>query len=614
MCGIAGWINLKHDISDQKGILFKMSETLKNRGPDGSGEWISKNSMLAHRRLSVVDPEGGAQPMIREKGGYNYAITYNGELYNALDLKSALINKGYSFITHSDTEVLLVSYMEWGQRCVDYLNGIYAFGIWSERDHSLFLARDRFGVKPLFYSIKEGNIIFASEIKALLKHPLIKPVLKKEGLSEIFTLCPAKTPGHGIYDGIFELKPSHSAIFDSKGFDVSCYWNLKSDSHHDSEHETLEKVCWWVKDAIKRQLVSDVPLCTFLSGGLDSSIITAIAALEFKKNDGGVLNTYSIDYMENEKYFKPSLFQPNSDSHYINLMSDSYGTNHTNITIDTPELTAALEDAVLARDFPGMADVDSSLYLLCRNVKKEATVALSGECADEIFGGYPWFHRQDFFNAQTFPWARSLDERLKVLSPELIQLINPHEYVKRRYEAALSEVPALSGENNAEKRRREIFYLNITWFMSTLLERKDRMSMANGLEVRVPFCDHRLVQYVWNIPWELKMYKGREKGILRKALEENLPNDVLWRKKSPYPKTYNPSYTKAVKEWLSEIINSGNSRLQPLINKKAVSDLLNSSTEITSPWFGQLMSLPQLFAWLIQVEIWLDKYNVSITP
>lgn len=608
MCGIAGWINLEHDISAQQQILYRMSETLKNRGPDDKGEWFSQHAMLVHRRLSVMDPKGGAQPMVHDKGDYPYVITYNGELYNADDLRGDLIDKGYNFSTRCDTEVLLKAYVEWGPQCVEYLNGIYAFGIWNGQERSLFLARDRFGVKPLFYTLKKDNLIFGSEVKTLLSHPLVKPIIKNEGLAEIFSLCPARTPGHGIYDGVQEVKPAHAIFFDAGGLKDTCYWTLSSELHTDSSDETVEKVSWWVKDAVKRQLVSDVPLCTFLSGGLDSSIITAVAANSFRSADR-ILDTFSIDYQDNDKYFKTSLFQPNADAPYVEQMSREFGTSHHPVIIDTPELVESLRDAVLSRDFPGMADVDSSLYLFCREVKKYATVALSGECADEVFGGYPWFHNEEFFKAPTFPWARTLEERLKVLSPELMEVIRPHDYVKMRYEEALAQVPRLEGESSIEARRREIFYLNLTWFMTTLLDRKDRMSMANGLEVRVPFCDHRLVQYVWNIPWKLKMVDDREKGILRKAMEDTLPHDILWRKKSPYPKTHNPSYMKAVKEWLSGIIADGSSPLLPLINKKAVHALIDGNNENGRPWFGQLMALPQLFAWLIQVDVWLREYK-----
>lgn len=612
MCGIAGWIDFKNDISSQAPILDKMSETLKFRGPDAQGEWFSPHAMLVHRRLAVVDPAGGAQPMARSRDGYSYVITYNGELYNTLDLKKELLDLGYTFQSHSDTEVLLTAYMEWGPACTERLNGIFAFGIWDEKEQQFFLCRDRFGVKPLFYAFTEDSLVFGSELKALLAHPFVRPLITREGLAEIFTLSPARTAGHGIYHDVYELKPACSMIYNASGVHYERYWSLVSEPHTDSPEETIEKVSYWVKDAVKRQLVADVPVCTFLSGGLDSSIISAVAATEFKNERNTQLHTYSIDYNENEKFFTSSLFQPDPDAPWVKRMSDAFETYHHPITLDTPALTAALKDAVLARDLPGMADIDSSLYLFCREIKKGATVGLSGECADEVFGGYPWFHHAEFLNADTFPWCRSLDERLRVLSGDLIEAIAPHEYVNRRYRETIAEVPRLEGESPLEARRREVFYLNITWFMGQLLERKDRMSMAHGLEVRVPYCDHRLVQYVWNIPWSLKMYEGREKGMLRKAMEGTLPNDVLWRKKSPYPKTHNPSYTAAVKEWFSSILNDSASPILPFIDKKTVLAMLDEKSDLGKPWFGQLMARPQLFAWLIQVDTWLKEYKVIV--
>ncbi len=470
MCGIAGWINLEKDISSQEEIMASMSHTLRNRGPDAKGEWFSPHAMLVHRRLSVVDPAGGAQPMIRTRDGFSYVITYNGELYNSDDLRGELLALGYTFKSRCDTEVLLVSYIEWGARCVEKLNGIFAFGIWNEKDSEFFMARDRFGVKPLFYSFTEESLLFGSELKTLLAHPLVKPRLSKEGLAEVFSLSPSRTPGHGIYEKVYEVRPATALVLNREGLKEKIYWRLVSEPHTDSPEETIEKVSFWVKDAVKRQLVSDVPLCTFLSGGLDSSIISAVAALSFKDEGKSPLDTFSIDYTDNDKYFKPSLFQPNTDAPWVKRMSESFNTRHHYINIDTPDLVSALRDAVLARDLPGMADVDSSLYLFCREIKKLATVGLSGECADEVFGGYPWFHNREFFDADTFPWSRSLDERVRVMSDDLIHTIKPYNYVRQRYLETLEQVPGLAGEDPTEKRRREIFFLNITWFMGTLLD------------------------------------------------------------------------------------------------------------------------------------------------
>lgn len=219
---------------------------------------------------------------------------------------------------------------------------------------------------------------------------------------------------------------------------------------------------------------------------------------------------------------------------------------------------------------------------------------------------------EHLLGAGTFPWSVNVNERKIVMSQDLIHEIGPDEYIYMRYADTLKEVPRLQGETDIEARRREMFYLNFTWFMQTLLDRKDRMSMANGLEVRVPYCDHRLVQYLWNIPWEMKMLNGREKGLLRRALEGILPEDVLYRKKSPYPKTHNPAYEKAVKTWLLEILHDTSSPLLPLVDRDAVVLKINGNSNYGKPWFGQLMAEPQMYAYLIQVDLWLRKYKVQI--
>jgi asparagine synthase (glutamine-hydrolysing) len=613
VCGIAGWIDWQTNLKEQQPILEAMGETLKYRGPDASGIWTSTSAGIVHRRLIVVDPEGGAQPMVRKRGENTYVLTYNGELYNTPELRDRLMSKGYTFEGHSDTEVLLLSYMEWGEKCVDYLNGIYAFGVWSEAEQSLFLARDRMGVKPLFFTQRGSSLIFGSELKTLLAHPEVKPEIDAEGLAEIFLLGPSRTPGHGVFKGISELRPGQFLVYNRNGLRIQKYWQLESHPHVDDIDTTVAKVGELLQDAIERQLVSDVPLCTFLSGGLDSSAITAHASRVYKKNGMAPLHSYSIDYVDNDKYFKSSLFQPNSDAPWVKRVSEYLGTQHHYITIDTPQLTEALKRAVTARDLPGMADVDSSLYLFCCEVKKDATVAVSGECADEIFGGYPWFYKPEMLYADTFPWARSVKERMGILAPGILKNIDGEEYVRQRYLDTLAEVPILHEESKQEKRMREMMYLNLTWFMTTLLDRKDRMSMATGLEVRVPFCDHRIVEYVWNIPWEMKYADQREKGLVRHALKGILPEDVLWRKKSPYPKTHNPAYMRTVKGWLQEILNDSSSPLLQVINQERVKEIVDSDgAAFGVPWFGQLMTSAQLFAYLIQIDTWMKEYKVTI--
>jgi asparagine synthase (glutamine-hydrolysing) len=592
-----------------------MTGRLSLRGPDAAGYWSVKQAGFGHQRLIVVDPEGGIQPMIRNFGDQIYALTYNGELYNTSELRRELETKGHIFKSYSDTEVVLIAYIEWGSSCVERFNGIFAFGIWDDSKQILFLARDRLGVKPLFYTKRGHNtFLFSSEIKALLAHPKVIPEIDQTGLAEIFGLGPAHTPGLGVFREIFELRPGSLLLYDQNGIKIQKYWGLDSKPHFDDLDTTALRVRELLEDSIKRQLVSDVPVCTLLSGGLDSSIISAVAAGEYQRTGRNPLHTYSINYLDNDQYFQSNDFQPGSDEPWIDQVSGYLETKHHRVMLDTPQLVAALEQAVLARDLPGMADIDSSLYLFCREIKKGATVALSGECADELFGGYPWFHRPEAFNSNTFPWSLDLRVRNHILSRELKAQLNLKKYIAQRYQATLAEVPRLPGEDPIEAKRRELFYLNINWFMAVLLERKDRMGMASGVEIRVPFCDHRLVEYVWNIPWSLKNCDRREKGILRHAVKGLLPKEVIERRKNPYPKTYNPTYLTAVKELLLQILTDSSSRLKELIDLHIVKEIaLFGGKDYDRPWFGQLMTRPQLLAYLIQIEIWLRAYKIKIS-
>jgi asparagine synthase (glutamine-hydrolysing) len=440
----------------------------------------------------------------------------------------------------------------------------------------------------------------------------VKPVIDREGLCEVFGLGPGRSLGSGIFKDVFEVKPAESIVYDVDGVRKKEYWSLKAKPHLESLDETIEHMRYLVIDAIKRQLFADVPVCTFLSGGLDSSAISSVAAKEFNDLGKGTLNTYSIGYKDNEKYFKSNDFEPDPDREWVVKMAEYVKSHHNNILIDNLELGKALTDSVMACDLPGMADVDSSLYLFCKEVKKGATVALSGECADEIFGGYPWYYREDSVNADTFPWSQSVGSRRLILSKEFKNL-PLEEYVKSKYEESLSAVPHLDGESKKEYRMREMFYLNIKWFMITLLNRKDRMSMSNSLEVRVPYADYRIVEYAFNVPWSMKYAYDREKGLLRAALHDILPEDVLWRKKSPYPKTHNPEYTDMVCNWMRDILGDKNSPILDIIDVDYVKELIKTGgTSYGKPWFGQLMRGPQLVAYLIQVNTWLKKYKIQI--
>ncbi|WP_302633228.1 asparagine synthase (glutamine-hydrolyzing) [uncultured Clostridium sp.] len=611
MCGIAGWVNFSESLKSNSKTIKKMTDILERRGPDSEGIYESENVLLGHRRLIVVDPEGGEQPMIKIINGNKYVLVYNGELYNTEELRKSLLEEGYFFDSYSDTEVLLMSYIAWGVNCIKKFNGIFAFAIYDEEKEQVFLARDQMGVKPLFYSINNKNIIFASEIKAILANPMVKAQIDREGITELFALGPAVVPGKAIYKNILEIAPANCLLISKGNIKVWEYWKVTLQENKETAEEAAEHVRLLLFDAIKRQLVGDVPICTFLSGGLDSSAISAIAAEEFR-NRGKILNTYSIDYKDNEKYFKSSLFQPTSDKYWVFRMAEFIKSNHKNVVLNHKDLVLALKDSTLARDLPGMADVDSSLLLFCKEIRKNFVVSLSGECADEIFGGYPWYTNEEMLNAKTFPWSRAVGMRKSILN-EKIKKFNIEECAEYEYLKTLKEVPHFENEDKKNYRMKEMFYLNLKWFMVNLLNRKDRCSMYNSLEVRVPFADIRIVEYAFNLPTEIKLLHGREKGILRKALEGVLPEDVVYRKKSPYPKTHNPIYTEMVCKEMNKILSDNNSPILEIIDKKVVKEIVDTEGKsYTTPWFGQLMTGPQLIAYLIQLNIWMKEYNVNI--
>ncbi|RSL32017.1 asparagine synthase (glutamine-hydrolyzing) [Salibacterium salarium] len=610
MCGITGWLHFDRNGDKDKNQIKKMMDTLQYRGPDEKNVYTDKHISFGHTRLIVIDPTGGQQPMQKEYDGNRYVLVYNGELYNTNALRLQLKKRGHTFKSHSDTEVVLTAYIEWGSSCVEKMNGIFAFAVWDEKDESLYLARDRLGVKPLFYTETADGFLFGSEIKALLAHQSVDPVVKEEGMLELFSLGPSRTPGYGIYEGIHEVKPAHTKKVTRTGVKTTHYWDVSSSPHSDSLDDTISQVKLLLYNASHNQLISDKPVSTFLSGGLDSSALTAIAAKEYTDK----LHTFSIDYEENDKYFKTNDFQPDSDKLYIDKMRGAFDTEHHYETISIDALTHALQESVLARDLPGMADIDSSLLWFCRKIKQQAVVALSGECADEIFGGYPWFYKKELMERRGFPWIDSLQERHGLLNEKWQKRLDIDDYAYQRYKETIQATPLSGEETTQEKSHKEMAYLNMHWFMQTLLERKDRMSMRASLEVRVPFADHELVEYVWNIPADWKRLEGKEKGILRKALDGILPHEVLHRKKNPYPKTHHPEYTNQMTAKLSEVLEQKDAPLYDLIDPQQIKQLVQTKgASFPYPWYGQLMSGPQLLAYLWQVNYWLEHYNVKIS-
>ena len=509
MCGIAGWVDWVRDLTQHRETAQAMTDTMQCRGPDADGLWVSPRAALGHRRLAVIDIEGGKQPMHTNALLPSTVLSYSGEVYNFDEVRKELQSHGHCFRTRSDTEVVLRSYLQWGTECTTQLNGMFAFAIWDETRQELFLARDRLGIKPLYYFCYGTGILFGSEPKALLANTLFRAEIDDEGLAEIFGLNMSRTPGHGVFRGLQELLPGHTLQLDRQGVHPVCYYRLASRRHEDDLPATASTVRTLLEDIVDRNLIADVPLCSLLSGGLDSSAVTALAARSLERQNLDPPETFSVDFENNDAFFNASPMRPSQDGPFVRMMVDQLGGKHTDIVLSMKDLLGHQQDTLGARDLPGFGDMDASLYLLCREVRRHSTVALSGEGADEVFGGYPWFHEQHgAVSTPVFPWRLTIPDVADLLSSEARERIRLDEYVSDRYAEALAEVPHLDGEQGNDRRIRIASYLTLTRFLPAMLDRKDRMSMAVGLEVRVPFCDHRLVDYVWNVPWSIRTTGG----------------------------------------------------------------------------------------------------------
>ncbi|MBQ7906478.1 MAG: asparagine synthase (glutamine-hydrolyzing) [Clostridia bacterium] len=603
MCSICGEINFW--VPEERGdIVEKMSRTMKHRGPDESDIFIDSYATLAHNRLSVVDIEKGKQPMSVVYGNKKYTIVYNGEIYNCDELRREIKKHGIYLKTNCDTEVVLYAYILFGQNAPKHLNGIFAFCVYD--GERAFFARDRFGVKPFYYSFKENSLIFASEIKALLTHPKISHNITKEALWEILYLSPNFVGGRSAFKDILELLPGECMIFDKNHTTKIRYWQIEAKPFFKDRGYAIEKTRYLVSDAIKRQLGADVPLCVLLSGGLDSSVVTAVANEEYRK-EGRVLSTYSFEYEGNKESFKKSLFQPEKDDDFAIYLADYLGTDHRVLTCPTDTLASNLIPSTLYRDLPGQADIDSSLLYFCKEIKERHTVGLSGECSDEIFGGYPWFYRPEMLYSDFFPWIHSPRLRPSLFKDDISNSDEGFDYVKGIYSDTLKSCPTLPYDTAEMKTSRVASHLSVNYFMTSLLQRKDRMSMASGVEIRVPFADHRIYEFLFNVPWEIKFENKVEKALLRNSMVGYLPDKILFRKKSPYPKTHNPKYMEAVLKMLDSRLMCGGYLADTLDRDKLSRVIASGGT-----WFGQLMDTPQLVAWLIQLDFWFEKNNINI--
>ncbi len=597
MSAIAGILSLPFDGQ----CIREMFVTMARRGAEGSGSYETKDKCLLHT--------GGQKPVTLDWAGERYTITCDGELYNSAELRAELLALGHSFCTDTDAEVLLRGYAQWQAGIVEKCNGIFAFAIMEEKAGRVFLARDRIGVKPLFFAEHKGGLLFASQIKTVLAYPTMEAELDAEGIGQILLLGPGRTPGSGVFWNIREIEPGCCGIYENGKLRIRRYWKLRDREHTESFEQTAEQVRALVLDAIGRQMVADVPVGTFLSGGLDSSLISAVCARELEKK-GKKLQTFSVDYVDNDKYFQAGKFQPNSDPEFIRIMQKAMDSDHRWTVISPKELVDNMEEAVIARDLPGMADVDTSLRIFCRNISPHVKVALSGECADEIFGGYPWYRDPAMRDKDGFPWAQTTGERTAFLQPWILEKLDPDSFVLDRYRQTLAESDILPENSPTDRRIKELVNLNFRWFMQTLIDRNDRMSAGSGLAVRTPMCDYRIAEYLYGVPWEFKDWQGREKGLLRMAMADYLPEQVLWRKKSPYPKTHHPEYLSLVSELLKGVLLDENAPVFQIVSRAALENLLHE--DFAWPWYGQLMRRPQTIVYMLQINFWLKHYSVRI--
>lgn len=603
MCGISGWVSYQRDLRPERPTVEAMNATMACRGPDAQGLWLDTHAALGHRRLAIIDLPGGVQPMSEHTPDGDVVLVYSGEAYNYTELRDELRRRGHSFHTDSDTEVVLRGYLEWGADLPEHLNGMFAFAVWDGRTDQLLLIRDRMGIKPLYYFATEDGVLFGSEPKAILANPLAPRTVGLDGLRELFSM--AKTPGHAIWAGMREVEPGTVVTVERAGLRTRPYWQLSAAEHTDTRQDTIARVRELLEDTVRRQLVSDVPRCVLLSGGLDSSAITALAAQQLRGKE--TVRSFAVDFVGQSENFIPDDLRATPDTPYVHDVVRHVGTDHQDIVLDPenladPNVRAA---AVRARDLPlGLGDMDQSLLLLFRAIRKHSTVALSGESADEVFGGYAWFHDPAARDAGTFPWLAALERQHgrgggSLLDPELRERLDLPGYLAQRYQEALVQVPRLDSEKDPlERRMREVCYLHLTRFVRMLLDRKDRLSMATGLEVRVPFCDHRLVEYVFNTPWSMKTFDGREKSLLRAATSELLPLSVVERVKSPYPSTQDPAYVTELQVQVRELLSSGNSPALDLLDRTRLQQITTTKpVDITTSERNGLERTLDLAVW-----------------
>ncbi|MEV7597698.1 asparagine synthase (glutamine-hydrolyzing) [Kitasatospora sp. NPDC089797] len=612
MSGLVGWIDFRRDLVEHEDVLHAMTDTMRLRGPDTEGLWISGHAALGHRGLSTSGTRAGSQPLPVDGERGSVVVAHIGEVYNADELRRELEGFGATFRSGSTAEVIGHAFLLWGSEFVTRVNGAYAFAIWDVRTRRAVLGRDRLGVKPLYYYAHGSGVLFATEPKGIMANPLFEARLDLTSLPLVLQPRLA-LPGETPLAGLAEVPPATVVTCSDTGLTRWRYWQLTSEPHHQDFDGTARHVRELLEDTVSRQLASDVPLGAMLSGGVDSTSVAALAAQALRKEaPDRALDTFCVQFESDDAHWVATELRPDIDAPYAAAAAEFLGTRHTTLTASTQQLLDVIPATRRARDLPGWGQFDASMYLLFQQMRRNCTVALTGEAADEVFGGYPYFFKDDVLGGSGFPWMGNGPKLSDYLSPEVTRLVDPQEDERARYAQLLSEVPRLTGEDAQNARMREVFFLGLSGPLAVILDRKERMSMSLGLDVRVPFCDHRLVEYVWNVPWSIKS-RGGVKGLLKAAMADVLPSGTVNRKKSAYPHVQNPEYDRTLVREAAWIVNDRASPLAPLFDTERMNGLIRriGANELRSELPGG-SNQAALLIQLVELHHWVDEYRVAL--
>lgn len=592
-------------------VIHDMSQALIHRGPDEQSYYYFPQGALNQNYLLASYIPGTfphkMQPVTLNWQGNTYTLLFDGFISNPEFLAMELEVRQVSTKEMSLEELLLFSYILQGVDFIKQVRGAFAIAIYNEGEKTLHLFRDALGLRPLFYTLKAEALVFASEIKGLFPYPGIKAVLDKDGLTELLALGPARKPGSAIFKSISEVKPGHCITYSRNGMKDSIFHQFEIKEHRDSYEDTLEHINYLLDQSINGLKNSVMPISSLLSGGLDSSIVTAKLSNISENN----LATYSLEFDNSRQHFKSNAFQPSLDAPFVQEMATHLGTKHTTYTCNNQIQLDYLKKSVIAHDLPTMADVDSSYLYFCERVGKQHKIVFTGECADEIFCGYPWYHSTEE-DPKSFPWTADSSARSVLLNDNLINSLPLKQFTQNSYQEACGEIE-LDGQNTPfDMLHRKTFYLTIRYFMQTLINRGDRATAINSMDARVPFAHQELTEYLFNVPFEMKAKNGERKHLLREYAIGFLPESIRTRKKSPYPKTYDPGYETLVNQELLHALTKTDCPLLSIVDKNKAENFCRQMKDLGRPWYGQLMAGPQLTAYYLQILYWIEHYDIQI--